>query len=64
MTLRLSEEQNTQLAQAAAREGVSKHEFIVRAALGAAKDRARVRNDLLHRIVTEDRNLLNRLGTV
>lgn len=64
MTLRLTEEQTAELRKAAEREGRSMHEVAVRAISEYVSKRERRRDELIARILEEDREALDRLGSV
>ena len=58
MTLRLTDEQDRALQALADAQKISKHEAVVRAITDSANRRQQVRAELLHRIVSEDAELL------
>ncbi|HET6562459.1 MAG TPA: DUF1778 domain-containing protein [Marmoricola sp.] len=62
MTLRLTEEESAEVREAAEREGKSMQAFVREAVLEAARGRARRRDELIARIRTDRRDLLDRLG--
>lgn len=64
MTLRPTDEQHQLIAEAARREGKSMQQFIIEAALQAATGRERRRDELIDRIRTDRREVLDRLGSV
>ena len=64
MTLRLSDEQASALRAAAEREGRSMHETVVIAIDEYVSKRERNRDALIAKIVDEDREVLDRLGSV
>lgn len=64
MTLRLTEEQTAELRKAAEREGRSMHEVAVLAISEYVSKRERRRDELIARILEEDREALDRLGSV
>jgi uncharacterized protein (DUF1778 family) len=63
-SLRPTDEEHAIIAEAARREGVSMQVFVLRAALDAAHGRARRRDELIDRIRTDRREVLDRLGSV
>ncbi len=64
MTLRLTEEQTAALRATAEREGRSMQETVVRAIDEYVAKREQKRDALLKRILDEDREALDRLGSV
>jgi len=64
MTLRLTEEQTAELRRTAEREGRSMHEVAVIAIGEYVSKRERRRDELIARIIDEDREALDRLGSV
>lgn len=62
MTLRLTEQETAQLRQAAEREHSSMQELARRAIREYVSRRSDLRAEALRRIVTEDAELLERLG--
>lgn len=64
MTLRLSDEQVAALRETAAREGRSMHETIVIAIDEYVSRRTKKRDALIAQILLEDREVLDRLGSV
>ena len=64
MTLRPTEEQAAELRAAAEREGLSMQTFILNAALDRARGRAARRDELIARIRSDRRDVLDRLGSV
>lgn len=64
MTLRPTEEQREVIAAAARIEGKSMQQFILDAAMQAAQGRARRRDELISRIRSDRRDVLDRLGSV
>ncbi|MFT4287792.1 CopG family transcriptional regulator [Nocardioides sp.] len=64
MTLRLSDEQASALRATAEREGRSMHETVVIAIDEYVSKRERNRDALIARILDEDRDVLDRLGSV
>ena len=63
MTLRPTDAEHAAIAEAAEREGKSMQRFILDAALEAARGRTRRRDELIDRIRTDRRDLLDRLGS-
>ncbi len=63
MTLRLTEDQTAALRETAEREGRSMHETIVRAIDQYVSSRTLRRDELIARILDEDREVLDRLGS-
>lgn len=63
MTLRPTDEQDARLAAAAARAGISKHEFALRAIDRAASEHIRKRAEYIEQIAREDAALIARLGS-
>lgn len=64
MTLRLTDEQAVALRETAEREGRSMHETAVIAIGEYVSRRAKKREALITKIMEEDRELLDRLGSV
>lgn len=64
MTLRLSDDQAAALRAAAEREGRSMHETVVIAIDEYVSKREKRRDALIAKIVEEDREVLDRLGSV
>ena len=64
MTLRLTEEQAAALRRTAEREGRSMHEVAVLAISEYVTKRDRRRDELIAKIMEEDRGALDRLGSV
>lgn len=64
MTLRLTDEQTAALRATADREGRSMHETVVRAIDEYVAKRSEKRDALIKRILEEDREALDRLGSV
>ncbi|RHW28245.1 ribbon-helix-helix protein, CopG family [Nocardioides immobilis] len=64
MTLRLTDEQTAALRATADREGRSMHETVVRAIAEYVAKRGEKRDALIKRILEEDREALDRLGSV
>ena len=64
MTLRLTEEQRKTIGEAARTESKSMQQFILDAAMEAARGRARRRDELISRIRADRRDVLDRLGSV
>ena len=64
MTLRLTDEQAAALRATAEREGRSMHETVLRAVDEYVSKREQRRDALIKRILTEDREVLDRLGSV
>jgi uncharacterized protein (DUF1778 family) len=64
MTLRLTDEETAEVRAAAEAAGVSMQAFIRDAALAAARQRTRRRDDLIAAIRTDRREVLDRLGSV
>jgi len=64
MTLRLTEEQVAALRRTAEREGRSMHEVAVLAISEYVTKRDRRRDELIAKIMEEDREALDRLGSV
>lgn len=62
MTLRPSTLQQAEIAAAAERAGVSMHQFILDAAVAAARGREQRRDDLLASLRVERRSVLDRLA--
>jgi predicted transcriptional regulator len=63
MTLRLTDEQAEALRETAKREGRSMHEVAVLAITDYTSRRARKRDESLARILEEDREVIDRLGS-
>jgi predicted transcriptional regulator len=64
MTLRLTDEQAAALRQTAVREGRSMHETVLIAIQEYVTKRDQRRDALIGRILEEDREALDRLGSV
>jgi predicted transcriptional regulator len=64
MTLRLSDEQAAALRATAEREGRSIHETVVIAIEEYVSKRTKKRDALIERIMVQDREALDRLGSV
>ena len=64
MTLRLTDEETTELRAAAESAGLSMQSFIKRAALSAARERILRRDALIEAIRRDRRDVLDRLGSV
>lgn len=64
MTLRLSEELDAALRETAAREGRSLHEVVVLALEDYTSKREKKRDALIARVMSEDSEALERLGSV
>ena len=64
MTLRLTDQQTAALRATAEREGRSMHETVIRAVDEYVTKREQKRDALIKRILDEDREALDRLGSV
>lgn len=62
MTLRLDEADDRAVTETARREGLSKHEVVVRAVRAYTDERQARLDAAITRVVTRDRELLDRLG--
>ena len=64
MTLRLDDADDAAVAAAAARDGLSKHEVIVRAVRAYTSEREARLDAAIKHVVARDAALLDRLGSV